>query len=102
MLYTDKAPQFAEVCRLDRIVPETSQPGVPQTNGIIERTNQDIVVGSRALLAQAGMPACLWIFAAPCDCLQDNIADRPNGDVSAWKNKLGRSSFYYDCLLVLR
>ncbi len=61
----------------------------PKTNGIIERTNQDIVVGPRALLAQAGMPACLWVFAAPCYCMQDDVADRPNGDVSAWKKKFG-------------
>ncbi len=35
VLCTDKAPQFAEVCKLDRIVSVTRQPGVPRTNGII-------------------------------------------------------------------
>ncbi len=89
MLYTDNTPQFAEVCRLDHILPETSQPGVPQTNTIIESANQDIVIGTLALLALAGMPACLWVFAAPCYCMHDNITDRANGEISAWKKKCG-------------
>ncbi len=90
VLYTDRAPVFDQVCKLEKILPEHSQPGVPQTNGIIERTNQDIVVGTRALLAQAGLPACVRVFAAPSYCLMDNITPRPNGDESPWKKKYGQ------------
>ncbi len=60
--YTDGMPTFREVCRYEGFIPEVSQPGVPRSNSIIERTNQDVKYGTRALLAQAGMPACLWVF----------------------------------------
>ncbi len=80
---------FAEVCKLKRIIPETSQLGVPQTSGIIERTNQDIVVGTRTLLAQAGLPSCFWAFAAPRYCLMNNVARKANGGDSPWMMKFG-------------
>ena len=36
-IYTDCSPEIADACRRLGYVHETNQPGVPQTNGIVER-----------------------------------------------------------------
>ncbi len=46
-----------------------SQPGVPQNNGVIERTNLDVRAGATACLSQAGLPRSFWSFAVPYYCL---------------------------------
>ncbi len=58
---------------------------MPQNNSIIERTNQDVKYGTRALLAQAGLPACLWVYAAPCYCMLDNVCTVDSEGKSAWE-----------------
>jgi hypothetical protein len=68
---------------------ELSQPGVHETNAKIERANQDILQGCRALLTEAGFPACFWPYATPCFCFHDNIAEDEYGD-SAWKSRTGK------------
>ncbi len=75
-------------CKKEHILWEHSQPGVPQTNALIERANQDILQGTRTLLLQAGLPACFWTFAAPCYCLLDNTAEKKE-TVSSWKRRFG-------------
>ena len=50
-----------------------SLPGEPNTNSLIERTNQIIVGGTTALYICAGMPPCFWSFVAPCFCVSYNI-----------------------------
>ena len=68
-----------------KILHEGSQPGVPQTNAVIERTNQDIVCGARSCLDAAGLPPCFWSFAAPCYCLLENKAPKlADVGVSSW------------------
>ena len=37
-----------------------------QTNGIIEREAQDMLIEARTLLVVAGMPRLRWSYAAPC------------------------------------
>ncbi len=54
VFYSDGMPTGKEVCKNEGFMPETSQPGVPQNNSIIERTSQDVKYGTCALLAQAG------------------------------------------------
>ena len=39
------------------IVSDTSQPGVPQNNAVVERLVQDILEGTRTALLRAGLPA---------------------------------------------
>eukprot|EP00972_Heterocapsa_arctica_P047572 7017473-Heterocapsa_arctica.AAC.1 len=40
---------------------------------MIERTNLDILEGTRTSLIHAGFPECFWSFAAPHCCFIDNI-----------------------------
>ena len=54
--YLDNHSSLIKACKDLRIVPDFSQPGVPQTNGLIESTNGDILSGSRAQLVEAGLP----------------------------------------------
>jgi hypothetical protein len=72
LFYSDASGEIKKACKLLRLVHERSQPGVPQNNAIIERTNQDIVTGTIASLVQAGLPPCFWSFAASCYCMLDN------------------------------
>ncbi len=73
---------------MEGILPDESQPGMPQTKSLIERANQDILQGTRTLLLQAGLPACFSTFAAPCYCMLDNISDKKES-VSAWELTYG-------------
>ena len=66
-----------------RINHESSQPGVPVTNAIAERNNQDILNGARCALAIAGLPACCWPYAAPHYCMMVNTTFE-DGVESPW------------------
>ena len=72
--YCDNSPELKLVCTTLGIVHETSRPGVPQNNSIIERTNLDILEGTRATLICAGLPECFWPFAAQHFCLLENTS----------------------------
>ena len=67
---------------------EPSQPGVHQTNAIIERCNGDILAGSRANMCQAGLPACFWPYACPHYCHVENITCDED-DSSPWLLRRG-------------
>ncbi len=51
------------------------QPGVPHTNGIIERCNQLIIGGTATCLIEAGLPPCFWTYGSPCFCMNYNITE---------------------------
>ena len=61
-----------KACRKLRIRLDTSLPGLPRNNSLIERCNQDVTNAARAALLTAGLPACFWEFAAPHVCMMDN------------------------------
>ena len=61
LLYSDNSDEIGAALKANRIMPDTSQPGVPQSNGVIEHIHGDIIAGTRALLTEAGIPACLVI-----------------------------------------
>jgi hypothetical protein len=71
---SDNAPELIRVCKTLQILQEHSTPGRPQNNAIIERTNLDILEGTRTTLISAGFPECFWPFAAPHFCLLDNTS----------------------------
>ena len=87
-MYADGAGSIVKACRIERINLEESQPGVPQSNGVIERANGDIVSGTRALMMQAGLPDCFWRFAASCYCHHENITVDTDGE-SPYINLIG-------------
>jgi transposase InsO family protein len=81
-MYSDQSGEIRVACTKVGILHDKSQPGVPQTNALIERTNQLILTKTIVALLEAGLPPCYWSFAAPCTCFNLNT-DFENGD-SAW------------------
>ena len=75
VLYSDRSGEINLACRNMRILPFNSQPGMPQNNAVIERTNQDLLAGVRCNLEQAGLPACFWPMAGEHFCVVDNTSD---------------------------
>ena len=73
IIYSDNAPEFKAACQQLSLVHETSQPGNPKTNGIIERCNGDILALTRTGLVTAGLPACFWPNAAQRMCFNDDV-----------------------------
>jgi hypothetical protein len=49
-----------------------SQPGVPETNAVIERANQSALQGTILSLLRAGLPPIYWSIVAPCFCVLVN------------------------------
>ena len=65
------------------IVNELSQPGMHETNAIIENMNGDMLAGSRTSLFQAGLPSCFWTYASPIYTFLENITEDDKGE-TAW------------------
>ena len=57
---------------------ELSQPGVPPTNAIAERAVQEVLSGTRTVLAQARLPGYVWSYDAPCYCILHNTRVLPH------------------------
>ena len=87
--YSDNADELVNAARFLNVPHETSQQGMPQTNGIIEREVQDLVAGTRTLLVAAGLPGYFWSYAAPCYMHLDNCTPHPSGKPSAWFRRYG-------------
>eukprot|EP00972_Heterocapsa_arctica_P046209 6816662-Heterocapsa_arctica.AAC.1 len=88
-MYSDNSGEIIKACKKLRILREASRPSVPQNNAKIERTNLDILEGTRTSMIHAGFPECFWPFAAPAYCFLDNTNTlgrdgKPIPDGSAW------------------
>ena len=59
-MYADRAPELDCAATAMGIPCDRSRAGRPQTNGIIERRNQEINRGTKALLLQAGFFPLLY------------------------------------------
>ena len=81
--YSDNSGELRQAIKDMGVPREGSVPGVPKTNGVIERTNRDILDGTRATLINAGLPGCFWEFAGPAYCHLDNIRVKADG-TSPW------------------
>ena len=53
LVYSDCADAISAACKIIRANSEHSQPGVPQTNGVVENLNSIILNGARVLLLQS-------------------------------------------------
>ena len=78
-MYSDQSGEIRVACRSLGILHDNSQPGVPQTNALIERTSQMILTKTIVALLEDGLPPCYWSFAAPCVCVNLNT-EFENGD----------------------
>ena len=57
LLYTDGAPGYQRSRAELNICHEVSTPGDSRSNGVIERTNLEVQIGTAASLLQAGLPS---------------------------------------------
>ena len=71
---------------------DKSHPGVPQNNGIIERSNGDVLAMTRTPMIHAGMLNYVWPFACQCVCLNDNCAWNDTRE-SSWFRAYGNGEF---------
>ena len=55
-MYSDCSGEIRVACKNIGILHDKSQPGVPQTNALIERTNQLILTKTIVALLEAGLP----------------------------------------------
>jgi hypothetical protein len=83
-IYSDNYGSIKQSVKLFGINWESSQPGVHHSNAIIERCNQDILVDTRVMLRQAGLPACFWPYAAPYSAHIHNITCDVDDGTSPW------------------
>eukprot|EP00972_Heterocapsa_arctica_P112092 16429849-Heterocapsa_arctica.AAC.1 len=55
-MYFDSSGEIIKACKKLGILKESSRPGVPQSNDKVERTNLDILEGTRTSMTHAGFP----------------------------------------------
>ena len=73
IFYSARSGEIERALRDLHIVSDTSQPGVPQNNAVVERFVQDILEGTRTALLRAGLPPCFWEYACQHYCLMENV-----------------------------
>jgi len=66
--YSDGAPEIVAVANKMGWTNDTSTPGIPRNNSIIENKVKLVVNGGRSLLLQAGLPSKFWPFATQAFC----------------------------------
>jgi hypothetical protein len=72
-VYSDNSGEIGSACAKLGWLHDTLVPGIPQTNALIERTNQSLVSLTITCLVEAGLPPCFWSFAAPCAAFLRNV-----------------------------
>ena len=84
-MYADRAGEILKACAKLSIAKEPARPGQPRNNAVVERLNQYVLSGARAMLDAAGLPCCFWPFAVECFCLMHNT-EEPEGEdqLSPW------------------
>ena len=92
--YSDRSGEIDRGLRYLHIVPDKSQPGVPQNNAVAEQLVQDVLEGTRTALLRAGLQPCFWEYACRHYCTMGNalpvrqsVAADGDGDRSSpWEN----------------
>ena len=76
LVYSDDHSTLNATCRKLGILRRASQPGDPQSNGMIESMNRRIIEGGRTALQQAGLPNCFWPYACTHWCTMRNTFEK--------------------------
>ena len=72
--YSDGSRELATACKQAKWRPNTSTPGIPKNNGLIERIVRRTKEGARKNLCQSGLPKSWWAHAITHHCSAWNIA----------------------------
>merc|ERR1712237_174388 len=101
-VYSDNSLELIAACKELRWPRERSQSGVPQTNGIIERTNGVVLAMTRTALVAAGLPNHFWPYAVQCTCFNWNTGWTRKGP-SPWMlchgSEIEASRLPFGCLV---
>ena len=95
--YGDFSPEIKEaLSQVGHEHPDGAQPGIPASNGFIERQVRSVTEGVRTVLEQSGLPIAMWPWALRCWCLLNNLEKkelyRPDGlqcMMSPWEARHG-------------
>ena len=71
--YCDGAPALTSAAKQLKAPVDTSKAARPQTNGVIERFNQEVCRGTKVALMQAGLPPPFWDLAMEHFCHSRNV-----------------------------
>ena len=89
--YADNAPELISTAKELGWRMPTATPGVPQTNGIVERRVRIVKTGIRCLLAQSGLHKSWWPYACRATCVGHNteVDPRKEDGVSPYYRRHG-------------
>jgi Integrase core domain. len=62
-MHCDCHSSLVKTCKQKAVHRRPTQPGVQQSNGIVEALNGTFLQGARTALVQAGLPTCFWVNA---------------------------------------
>ena len=68
-MYSDNEGWIKTACEQLGVLWDPCQPGIHQSNGVIENTNLQIVYDIKVTLCAAGLPACAWPYAIAFRCM---------------------------------
>ena len=89
LAYSDVAPEFDAAMAQLRTPIDHSLQGLPKSNSLAERTNQEVINTVATSLLHAGLPAQYWHFALNYVTHNLNIEDVEGDGDSAWKRMTG-------------
>ena len=78
LFYSDNNGEMKKAATTLGLRHRNSTPGVPQTNGIVEREVRRILDGTRSALLHAGFPTRWWSWAIQHFCWAYNFTNRPS------------------------
>jgi len=91
LVYVDNSLELKKAVEDLGFPRRTSQPGVPQSNGVVENKVKLCVAGAKTLMECAGLPACFWPYAVRAWTFGRNT-DIVEGD-SPWNRRHGQGNF---------
>ncbi len=83
-IYSDNAPELVKAARVVNWPMPTSTPGIPQTNGLVERAVRRVKERGRKFLSQAGLVNDWWVYACPAACFAMQISLAKGANVSPY------------------
>ena len=84
----DNEGSIKTACKALAVLWDPCQPGIHQSNGVIENINLQIVYDIKVTLCAAGLPACVWPLALAYVCMLHNLTCGANGQ-TPWTIKFG-------------
>ena len=91
IIYSDNAPELGQAIKRLGVRHNTSREYVDENKSVIEREIRTILEGTRANLAQSGMPEKYWPLASQHHAFALNLAKRFDTGVVPWEARFGES-----------